>query len=534
MNQFDATATPMFDCFTDTPDFTPFDARAEQHPARHDEPAQREDRRSPCCASHAVQSGELNFRRDRRLPRGHAQPHPLARRQGPRRPLPGLGRHPRRRTMMIEPAEKSAFSGPGELSVKSGPAVFPRRRSGHGRTETPRLDHRPRLLRDHPRPGLEGHAPEAEDLRRVLPGRPQPRLAHRRRLHLRLEHRRRAPRRPGRLGRDRRRGHGPLRAPRLVPARPGLGHGAVLHALEGLHHARVPGAALLAGRPDGPVAHLARRLRPDQDGRRHLRRRRRLQRPPARAQLVLGLDSFWIGSILVIVITGLYTVLGGLQGRGLHRGHADVHPHHRLGPGDLLRPQGPRRLGRAPARSSAREMFNLWKPLVPAGVEGTWAPVKEAGRMAWYFNDNYPWIGMLFCAPIIGLWYWCTDQYIVQRVLGAPNEREARRGSIAAAFFKLLPVFIFIIPGMIAFALAKSGQNPALQQELFARRARSSSGPTPRRPSRMLVATVLPVGVRGMVVAGLLAALMSSLAGAFNAASTLFTMDFYQRLQARR
>ena len=129
------------------------------------------------------------------------------------------------------------------------------------------------------------------------------------------------------------------------------------------------------------------------------------------------------------------------------------------------------------------EMFNLWKPLVPAGVQGTWAPVQEAGRMAWYFNDNYPWIGMLFCAPIIGLWYWCTDQYIVQRVLGAPNQRQARRGSIAAAFFKLLPVFIFIIPGMIAFALAKSGQNAALQQELFAGRHASSSGPTPRRPS---------------------------------------------------
>ena len=59
--------------------------------------------------------------------------------------------------------------------------------------------------------------------------------------------------------------------------------------------------------------------------------------------------------------------------------------------------------------------------------------VKEAGRMAWYFNDNYPWIGMLFCAPVIGLWYWCTDQYIVQRVLSAQDEKDARRGSIAAA-----------------------------------------------------------------------------------------------------
>ena len=114
---------------------------------------------------------------------------------------------------------------------------------------------------------------------------------------------------------------------------------------------------------------------------------------------------------------------------------------------------------------AASTMFNLWKPLVPAGVEGTWAPVLEQAadgqitRQAWYFNGNFPWLGMLFCAPIIGLWYWCTDQYIVQRALGAPNEREARRGSIFAAFLKLLPVFIFIIPGMICFALATTGKN---------------------------------------------------------------------------
>ena len=72
------------------------------------------------------------------------------------------------------------------------------------------------------------------------------------------------------------------------------------------------------------------------------------------------------------------------------------------------------------------DAFNLWKPLIPDGVEGTWAPVLEPGRMAWYFNADYPWVGMLFCAPIVGLWYWCTDQYIVQRTLAAPNEREAK------------------------------------------------------------------------------------------------------------
>jgi len=179
------------------------------------------------------------------------------------------------------------------------------------------------------------------------------------------------------------------------------------------------------------------------------------------------------------------------------------------------------------------DMFNLWKPLVPENIEGTWAPVKESARMAWYFNTNYPWLGMLFCAPIIGLWYWCTDQYIVQRALAAPNEREARRGSICAGFFKLLPVFLFIIPGMICFALA-STQNadaiPRIQQTII-----DSQGEVivdeAQKAFPLLVMTVLPAGVRGIVVAGLLAALMSSLSGVFTASSTLFTIDFYSKLR---
>jgi SSS family solute:Na+ symporter len=242
-----------------------------------------------------------------------------------------------------------------------------------------------------------------------------------------------------------------------------------------------------------------------------------------------GLDSFWIGSILVIVFTGIYTILGGLKAVA----YTEALQTFVLIIGSVLVTIfGLKALGGwgALKEIAGSEMFNLWKPLVPAGIQGTWAPVKEAGRMAWYFNDNYPWIGMLFCAPIIGLWYWCTDQYIVQRALGAPNERQARRGSIAASFFKLLPVFIFIIPGIIAFALAKSGQVQVLQQELF-----GAGGELIRDNAQkafpLLVAAVLPIGVRGIVVAGLLAALMSSLAGVFNASSTLFTMDFYSRLR---
>jgi SSS family solute:Na+ symporter len=173
-------------------------------------------------------------------------------------------------------------------------------------------------------------------------------------------------------------------------------------------------------------------------------------------------------------------------------------------------------------------MFNLWKPLIPAGVEGTWAPVKEAGRMAWYFNGNYPWVGMLFCAPIIGLWYWCTDQYIVQRTLSAPNVTEARRGTIFAGFLKLLPVAIFIIPGMVTLALARTGTVAGLKGFVD---VNGNAVPAMAQAAfPLLVQHVMPAGIRGVVVAGLLAALMSSLAGVFNASSTLFTIDVYQKL----
>jgi SSS family solute:Na+ symporter len=243
----------------------------------------------------------------------------------------------------------------------------------------------------------------------------------------------------------------------------------------------------------------------------------------------LGLNSFWIGSILVIVLTGIYTIIGGLRAVAYTEAIQTIV----LILGSfLVTYYGLKALGgwSELKEITGSEMFNLWKPIVPAGTEGTWAPVKEAGRAAWYFNDNYPWVGMLFCAPIIGLWYWCTDQYIVQRTLGAPSVKEARRGSIFAAFLKLLPVFIFIIPGIICFALAKSGQVTALQTALI-----DAQGNVIRDNAQqafpLLVINVLPVGVRGIVVAGLLAALMSSLAGVFNASSTLFTMDFYSRFR---
>ena len=204
-----------------------------------------------------------------------------------------------------------------------------------------------------------------------------------------------------------------------------------------------------------------------------------------------GLNSYWIGAILGIVVTGIYTMLGGmralaytetLQTAVLILGSLMVVIFGLNALGQHVKEDGSMADGwkllyqTCSNRDEGRDMFNLWKPLLPKGVEGTWEPVIEKQddgtivKQAWYFKDksqhsHYPWLGMLFCAPIIGLWYWCTDQYIVQRALSAKSEKDARRGSIFAACLKMLPVFLFIIPGMVCFALAYHGQ-PGLEQLL--------------------------------------------------------------------
>ena len=252
-------------------------------------------------------------------------------------------------------------------------------------------------------------------------------------------------------------------------------------------------------------------------------------------QLNIGghvIDSFWIGSVLVIALTGLYTALGGMRAVAYNDAVQVVVL---ITGSALLTIYGLVKLGgwhelRALCGSN---MFNLWKPITPPGVESTWAPVLQKGangeivKQAWYFNSYYPWPGMLICAPVICLWYWCTDQYIVQRALGAPNEQVARRGSIFAGFLKLFPPYLFIIPGMICFALVKSNKVPALTAA-FTASPDAAQGAFP-----LMVEHLLPAGLRGIVVAGLLSALMGSLAGVFNACSTLFTVDIYEKLRPK-
>src|SRR5271166_2810619 len=248
------------------------------------------------------------------------------------------------------------------------------------------------------------------------------------------------------------------------------------------------------------------------------------------------INSFWLGSVAVIVLTGLYTMVGGMravvyndavQVVVLISGSAllTFYGLHILGGWSELR------------HYCGSEMLNLWRPITPAGVQSTWAPVLETNasgalvRQAWYFNGNFPWPGMLICAPIIGLWYWCTDQYIVQRALGAPDQKTARRGSIFAAFLKLFPVYLFIIPGLICFALAKSGKIAELSALVG-----PDGKPVPAEAQAafpLMVKYLLPPGLRGIVVAGLLSAHMGSLAGVFNACSTLFTVDLYEKIRPK-
>ena len=212
------------------------------------------------------------------------------------------------------------------------------------------------------------------------------------------------------------------------------------------------------------------------------------------AEILPGIDNFWIGAVGVVVVTGIYTILGGFRAVV----YTEVIQTLVLIIGSLtVTAVGLWKLGGWGRlyEICGREYFNLWKP---------------------HDHPQFPWTGMLLGAPVVGLWYWCTDQYIVQRVLAARDETQARRGTICAAYLKILPVFIFIVPGMIAFALKQSGTLEMARSDL--------AFPT-------LVTTLLPAGLKGLVVGGLLAALMSSLASVFNSCSTLFTVDIYNKLR---
>ncbi len=214
---------------------------------------------------------------------------------------------------------------------------------------------------------------------------------------------------------------------------------------------------------------------------------------------------FWTGAIVTVIATGFYTVLGGLkaviytdmvQAFILLLGTISVTVFglYALGGWDQMIDV----ITKASAQEgnpSTEQFFNLWRPMA---------------------DTEYPWTGMLFGAPILGVWYWCTDQYIVQRTLSAKDINNARKGALFAGYLKLLPVFIFFIPGVIAYALLQEG---AIE---FSMENADQALPA-------MINGFLPTGLKGLAIAGLLAALMSSLSSAFNSSSTLLTIDFYQK-----
>ena len=207
-------------------------------------------------------------------------------------------------------------------------------------------------------------------------------------------------------------------------------------------------------------------------------------------------DIFWVIALGLAFTTGLYTVLGGLrvimytavlQTPVLIFGSVCIlyMGLRLLGHGDLI-------AGWHITVATAGANIHLIRPLG---------------------DPDWSWAAVLPGSMIIGFWYWCTDQYIVQRVLAGKNQKESRRGSILAAYLKLTPVFIFMVPGMVAYALTKSDLG-------F-----TTSGDA---AYTSLVAQILPHGIRGVVACGMIVALMASLASKFNASATLFTMDFFR------
>ena len=222
---------------------------------------------------------------------------------------------------------------------------------------------------------------------------------------------------------------------------------------------------------------------------------------------LLNLD-FWIGAIGIVVFTGIYTIIGGLKAVVYTETLQTVV----LILGSVIITYlGFQEVGgwnelTKTVTDVSPDHFNMWRPI----------------------NDpDFPWTGLLIGGTIVGIWYWCTDQYIVQRTLAANNIMIGRRGAIFGAYLKLLPILIFLIPGIIAYALTI--QNPEMFNVIDSNGIERADRAFP-----MLVTTLLPVGIKGLVAGGLMAALMSSLASVFNSCSTIFTIDIYKKIKPEK
>lgn len=197
--------------------------------------------------------------------------------------------------------------------------------------------------------------------------------------------------------------------------------------------------------------------------------------------------SIFSSAIVIVLVTGVYTLVGGFWG--------------------VIRTQ----VFQGILFFAGAILLTVFSLNEIGGFSALRAKLpEEYFQMFKAVNDpDFPWTGIIFGAPIIAFWYWCTDHYMVQRVLGARSANDARSGTLFAAFLKIFPIFILVLPGLAAVALFPEIKGDEAYPVLIA------SG-------------ILPLGVKGFIVAGFLAAMMSSLSAAFNSIAALFTIDFYK------
>ena len=261
-------------------------------------------------------------------------------------------------------------------------------------------------------------------------------------------------------------------------------------------------------------------------------------------QLTIGgtvISSFWIGAVTTVILAGLYSSIGGLSavvytdlvqtgiilaGTLSVTGFALYH----LGHSGAVLPDG----------QTAQGIADGWQVL-KATIKST-GNVEQFGLWHSLSHKAFPWLGVVVASATIGVWYWCTDQFIIQRTLAAKNMTNARRGAIWGGFLKLAPVFLFLVPGMLLapvflflvpgmLGFALHHNHVVINGAAFAIPLKEGGALNGDTVFPTLVQTLLPVGFRGLVVAGMIAALMSSLASLFNSVSTLFTVDVYQKLK---
>ncbi len=251
-------------------------------------------------------------------------------------------------------------------------------------------------------------------------------------------------------------------------------------------------------------------------------------------QLTIGgtvISSFWIGAISTVILAGLYSSIGGLsavvytdlvQTGIILAGTLSVTAFalYHLGNSGVALPDG----------SVAASTADGWAVL-KATIKST-GNVEQFGLWHSLSHKTFPWLGVAIASVTIGIWYWCTDQFIIQRTLAAKNLTNARRGAIWGGALKLCPVFLFLVPGMLGFALWHNNVNinGTPFQTLMFKMVDGVKVIDGDKVFPTLVQTLLPIGFRGLVVAGMIAALMSSLASLFNSVSTLFTNDVYQKM----